>query len=288
MYMQLSGLELKDRVRLQEQRTGPAPNMWDEVIAVSEKVIVKLEDLVKWAHSDFSKWRCGLRATPVKTEACGRNGQKEALLRYRQSTLNSGLNFKDVLKEKADLGRVGAEVDFQRLCKVALCTVGLSEQDSRTAILVTPDWGGTDQTTCPGHQRRVAAQQLNGIGVIVNSGEDEEEANVIVLSYPQYCRYRSMLKRIQDKPSSILTDQFALALGGIAMVSRNPQILYCRDTFDHPTLIENESICDEFAVCASMQMPLCIRARVSVSRNHYWSPRGFKPPSSLSPFLDKS
>uniref|UniRef100_A0A2K5I2N9 ARID domain-containing protein n=1 Tax=Colobus angolensis palliatus TaxID=336983 RepID=A0A2K5I2N9_COLAP len=153
----------------------------DEVIAVSEKVIVKLEDLVKWVHSDFSKWRCGLHAGPVKTEALGRNGQKEALLRYRQSTLNSGLNFKDVLKEKADLG------------------------------------------------------------------EDEEETNVIVLSYPQYCRYRSMLKRIQDKPSSILTDQFALALGGIAVVSRNPQILYCRDTFDHPTLIENESICDEFA-----------------------------------------
>ncbi|XP_035124179.1 AT-rich interactive domain-containing protein 5B isoform X2 [Callithrix jacchus] len=153
----------------------------DEVIAVSEKVIVKLEDLVKWVHSDFSKWRCGLQAGPVKTEALGRNGQKEALLKYRQSTLNSGLNFKDVLKEKADLG------------------------------------------------------------------EDEEETNVIVLSYPQYCRYRSMLKRIQDKPSSILTDQFALALGGIAVVSRNPQILYCRDTFDHPTLIENESICDEFA-----------------------------------------
>ncbi|XP_035922627.2 AT-rich interactive domain-containing protein 5B isoform X1 [Halichoerus grypus] len=153
----------------------------DEVIAVSEKVIVKLEDLVKWVHSDFSKWRCGLQAGSVKTSALGRNGQKEALLKYRQSTLNSGLNFKDVLKEKADLG------------------------------------------------------------------EDEEEMNVIVLSYPQYCRYRSMLKRIQDKPSSILTDQFALALGGIAVVSKNPQILYCRDTFDHPTLIENESICDEFA-----------------------------------------
>ncbi|XP_006915662.1 AT-rich interactive domain-containing protein 5B isoform X1 [Pteropus alecto] len=153
----------------------------DEVIAVSEKVIVKLEDLVKWVHSDFSKWRRGLQAGSVRTEALGRNGQKEALLKYRQSTLNSGLNFKDVLKEKADLG------------------------------------------------------------------EDEEETNVIVLSYPQYCRYRSMLKRIQDKPSSILTDQFALALGGIAVVSKNPQILYCRDTFDHPTLIENESICDEFA-----------------------------------------
>ncbi|KAM9618837.1 AT-rich interactive domain-containing protein 5B isoform 3-T3 [Trichechus inunguis] len=75
----------------------------DEVIAVSEKVIVKLEDLVKWVHSDFSKWRCGLHAGSMKTEVLGRNGQKEALLKYRQSTLNSGLNFKDVLKEKADL-----------------------------------------------------------------------------------------------------------------------------------------------------------------------------------------
>uniref|UniRef100_A0A452GKF8 ARID domain-containing protein n=1 Tax=Gopherus agassizii TaxID=38772 RepID=A0A452GKF8_9SAUR len=153
----------------------------DEVIAVSEKVTVKLEDLAKWAHSDFSKWKCGLRADPVIPMELGKNGQKEALMRYRQSTLNSGLNFKDILKEKADLG------------------------------------------------------------------EDDEDSNLLILSYPQYCRYRSMLKRVQDKPSSILTDQFILALGGIAVISKNPQILYCRDTFDHPTLIENESVCDEFA-----------------------------------------
>lgn len=153
----------------------------DEVIAVSEKVTVKLEDLAKWAQSDFSKWKCGFQAEPVKPMDVGKNGQKEALMRYRQSTLNSGLNFKDILKEKADLG------------------------------------------------------------------EDDEDSNLLILSYPQYCRYRSMLKRIQDKPSSILTDQFVLALGGIAVTSKNPQIFYCRDTFDHPTLIENESICDEFA-----------------------------------------
>lgn len=78
------------------------------------------------------------------------------------------------------------------------------------------------------------------------TGEDDEDSNLLILSYPQYCRYRSMLKRIQNKPSSILTDQFVLALGGIAVTSKNPQIFYCRDTFDHPTLIENKSICDEF------------------------------------------
>ncbi|XP_053164855.1 AT-rich interactive domain-containing protein 5B isoform X2 [Hemicordylus capensis] len=153
----------------------------DEVIAASEKVTVKLEDLAKWAQADFSKWKCGLRGEAIRPTELGKNGQKEALTRFRQSTHNSGLNFKDVLKEKADLG------------------------------------------------------------------EDDEDSNVLILSYPQYCRYRSMLKRIQDKPSSILTDQFILALGGIAVISKNPQILYCRDTFDHPTLIENESICDEFA-----------------------------------------
>lgn len=77
----------------------------DEVIAVSEKVIVKLEDLVKWAHLDFSKWKCGLRALPLKLKELGKNGQKECTLKYRQSILNSGLNFKDVFKEKAELGK---------------------------------------------------------------------------------------------------------------------------------------------------------------------------------------
>ncbi|XP_069467303.1 AT-rich interactive domain-containing protein 5B isoform X2 [Ambystoma mexicanum] len=152
----------------------------DEVIAVSEKVIVKLEDLVKWAQSDFSKWKCGLQALPVTCSEL-KNGQKEAFLKHRHSTLYSGLNFKDVFKEKADLG------------------------------------------------------------------EEEEEANVIVLSYPQYCRYRAMLKRLQDSPSTLLANQFVLALGGIAEINKNTHIFYCRDTFDHPRLIENESICEKFA-----------------------------------------
>ncbi|XP_033887668.3 AT-rich interactive domain-containing protein 5B-like [Acipenser ruthenus] len=156
----------------------------DEVIAVSEKVIVKLDNLVKWASSDFSNWKCGLQAMPLKPsiqKELGMNGLGEALQKYRQSTLNSGLNFKDVLKDKAELG------------------------------------------------------------------EDQEEKKVLILSYPQYCRYRSVIVRLQERPSSLWTDQIVLALGGIAALNNNTQILYCRDTFDHPSLIENESICDEFA-----------------------------------------
>ncbi|KAJ6661598.1 hypothetical protein lerEdw1_013837 [Lerista edwardsae] len=80
----------------------PAP-MQDEVIAASEKVTVKLEDLAKWAQADFSKWKHGLRGEAVRLTELGKNGQREALTRFRQSTHNSGLNFKDILKEKADL-----------------------------------------------------------------------------------------------------------------------------------------------------------------------------------------
>ncbi|XP_060795574.1 AT-rich interactive domain-containing protein 5B [Neoarius graeffei] len=156
----------------------------DEVIAVSEKVIVKLEDLVKWTVWDSSCWKKGLHALPLKPsmlKELGKNGQKESLYRYRESTLNSGLNFKDVLREKAELG------------------------------------------------------------------DDGEDKRVLVLSYPQYCRYRSIIARLRERPASFLTDQVVLALGGIATLTSNTQILYCRDTFEHPTLLENDSICDEFA-----------------------------------------
>ncbi|XP_063163828.1 AT-rich interactive domain-containing protein 5B [Candoia aspera] len=153
----------------------------DEVIAASEKVTVKLEDLAQWARADISKWKRGVQDEAFRPTGLRKNGQREALSRFRQSTHNSGLNFKDILKEKADLG------------------------------------------------------------------EEDEDLNVLILSYPQYCRYRSMLKRIQGKPSSVQADQFVLALGGIASISQRSQILYCRDTFDHPTLVENESICDEYA-----------------------------------------
>ncbi|XP_035027843.2 AT-rich interactive domain-containing protein 5B [Hippoglossus stenolepis] len=155
-----------------------------EVIAVCEKVIVRLEDLVKWTVPDFSGWAHGLKAEPLKASVLrelGTNGRREALHRYRESTLTSGLNFKDVQRERAQLGQ---------------------EEDGR---------------------------------------------KVLVLSYPQYCRYRSVLARLSQQPSSLLIDHTVLALGGIAALGGSTRILYCRDTFEHPALLQNESICDEFA-----------------------------------------
>ncbi|XP_061821178.2 AT-rich interactive domain-containing protein 5B isoform X2 [Nerophis lumbriciformis] len=155
-----------------------------EVIAVTEKVIVRLQDLVKWAVPDLSVWSHGLKAEPLKGSVLrelGTNGRREALHCYRESTLTSGLNFKDVQRERARLG------------------------------------------------------------------QEEDDRKVLVLSYPQYCRYRSMVARLREQPTSLLLNHTVLALGGIAVLGGNTRILYCRDTFEHPTLLRNESICDEFA-----------------------------------------
>lgn len=80
----------------------------------------------------------------------------------------------------------------------------------------------------------------------VFADQEEDGRKVLVLSYPQYCRYRSVLARLREQPSSLLIDHTVLALGGIAALGGSTRILYCRDTFEHPTLLQNESICDEF------------------------------------------
>ncbi|XP_051936568.1 AT-rich interactive domain-containing protein 5B [Hippocampus zosterae] len=155
-----------------------------EVIAVSEKVIVRLRDLVKWTLPDFSGWAHGLKAEPLQASALrqlGTNGRREALHRYRRSTLTSGLNFKDVQRERANLG------------------------------------------------------------------QEEDGGKVLVLSYPQYCRYRSVLLRLRGQPGSLLLDRTVLALGGVAAPGADTRVLYCRDTFEHPALLRNESVCDRFA-----------------------------------------
>lgn len=86
-----------------------------EVIAVSEKVIVRLEDLVKWTVPDFSGWAHGLKVEPLKPSVLrelGTNGRREALHRYRESTLTSGLNFKDVQRERSQLGECILNISF--------------------------------------------------------------------------------------------------------------------------------------------------------------------------------
>ncbi|KAI5096884.1 hypothetical protein C0J45_13778 [Silurus meridionalis] len=77
---------------------------------------------------------------------------------------------------------------------------------------------------------------------------------VKVLSYPQYCRFRSLQKRIQSQAGwSSLQDPHLLALGWIKMTLHNTRVLYCRDTFSHPSLGTNPSLTPEFG-CLSVSL----------------------------------
>lgn len=57
-----------------------------------------------------------------------------------------------------------------------------------------------------------------------------------VLSYPQYCRFRSLQRRVLERARAPgLQDAHLLALGGVRALP-NTRLMYCRDTFSHPAL----------------------------------------------------
>uniref|UniRef100_A0A8C7WYB3 Uncharacterized protein n=1 Tax=Oryzias sinensis TaxID=183150 RepID=A0A8C7WYB3_9TELE len=142
----------------------------DEVLAVSRKMVVRVEDLVRWSCATPASWSCS-----QKLQAGGPNGLHRPL-------------------QMAD----------------------------------TPEQASKD-----------------GLG-------DQTEAElqgVKVLSYPQYCRFRSLQRRIQDGargPS--LEDPHLLALGGVKVLPHT-RLMYCRDTFNHPAL--------ESSACFSWQFSQC-------------------------------
>ncbi|XP_076836323.1 uncharacterized protein LOC143481971 isoform X2 [Brachyhypopomus gauderio] len=154
----------------------------DEVLAVSKKIVVRVEDLINWTCAEPPKWKC----SRLKT---------------------NGLHIPDTPTHATDTQEVKTE------------------------------------------EGSVAVQQ-----------------RVKVLSYPQYCRFRSLQRRLQDQGGSPgLLDPHLLALGGLKMALHNMCVLYCRDTFNHPTLSSNPSFTSQFG-CPSLSLkgrPRKRRARES-------------------------
>lgn len=70
---------------------------------------------------------------------------------------------------------------------------------------------------------------------------------VIILSYPRYCRYRAMMKRLEGVENDYLKYKLVAALGGFTVTSKNTRVLFCRDTFDYPDLEGHELLCNHLA-----------------------------------------
>ncbi|XP_067899423.1 LOW QUALITY PROTEIN: AT-rich interactive domain-containing protein 5B-like [Heterodontus francisci] len=153
----------------------------DEVIAVSKRIIIRLQDLAKWVCTESSQW-------PTNTQEA------------KSSTIN--------------LDSKGHKEDPKLNCR-----------PTSNCCLTSDNVGNEFEI----------------------SGFKDDRPRVKILSYPQYCRYRAIRKRIQKASAECVSEAQLLALGGILLVHKNTKILYCRETFEHPTLGDNKSICDEFA-----------------------------------------
>ncbi|XP_042195957.1 AT-rich interactive domain-containing protein 5B-like isoform X2 [Callorhinchus milii] len=152
----------------------------DEVIAVSKKIIIRLQDLAKWLCAEPAHWAANV----------------------------------DTVKDNT------------------------RDMNSR--------WGGGPEHICR-PASRCNRNTKEPQHECKNPGVKDERLRVKVLSYPQYCRYRAMQKRIQKAPTECVSEQHLLALGGILSSNQNIRILYCRETFEHPTLADNKCVCDELA-----------------------------------------
>lgn len=77
---------------------------------------------------------------------------------------------------------------------------------------------------------------------------DEDECAVVVLSFPRYCRYRAILKRLEGVANKWLHNTLVVALGGFAVTQRNTRVLFCKDTFDYPDLEGHELLCNHLGM----------------------------------------
>ncbi|XP_061595142.1 AT-rich interactive domain-containing protein 5B [Cololabis saira] len=131
----------------------------DEVLAVSRKMVVRVEDLVQWACGEAEGWSSSPKPPPT------------------------GIN-------------------------------GIHKPPQSNNVMLTENSELLDTT---------------------DDGQAKHQG-IKVLSYPQYCRFRSLQRRIQDRARGpALHDPHLLALGGIKVLP-DTRLLYCRDTFNHPTL----------------------------------------------------
>ncbi|XP_073995889.1 uncharacterized protein isoform X3 [Rhodnius prolixus] len=144
----------------------------DEVLAISEKVVIRVEDLLTWI-TQATDWHWGLNAM----------WERDCLGPSLLPTATPSLDMDDIVKEKLTL------------------------DDSH--------W--------------------------------ETYTGVVVLSYPRYCRYRGIIKRVEGVEDKWLRTSLVVALGGITAPCKNTRILFCKDTFDYPDLEGHELLCNHLA-----------------------------------------
>ncbi|XP_076372110.1 uncharacterized protein LOC143257401 isoform X2 [Tachypleus tridentatus] len=168
-----------------------------EVLAASEKVTLRLEDLVQWITEEVD-WSRGL---VVNSSDPSRPTSPMTSLRVTEMSSDHLQSVKGI--------------NLNEVC--------------------------TDSISCSDVAH---AQKEKKINCGVNS---DKESSILVLSYARYCRYRAILTRLNGLSDKWLKNALVVALGGVTLPNRKTKVLFCRDTFDHDALANNDSNCDHLA-----------------------------------------
>ncbi|XP_052099398.1 AT-rich interactive domain-containing protein 5B-like isoform X2 [Mytilus californianus] len=75
----------------------------------------------------------------------------------------------------------------------------------------------------------------------------ESSTQLTILSYPQYCRYRAVLRRLEHVKDKWLKSVVICAIGGIISKSKDNRIMFCRETFYDADLETLEINCEHLA-----------------------------------------
>ena len=109
---------------------------------------------------------------------------------------------------------------------------------------------GLDFSDVERHQKDLEALYTRrGISIVDTQNGYESQTKVVVLSYPRYCRYRSLLRRLDGSEPNWLCSSIAAALGGFTALP-GTRVLFCRDTFDYPDLETHELLCNHLGECS--------------------------------------
>lgn len=76
----------------------------------------------------------------------------------------------------------------------------------------------------------------------------ETSTNLTILSYPQYCRYRAVLRRLEHVKDKWLKSVVICAIGGIISKSKDNRIMFCRETFYDADLETLEINCEHLGI----------------------------------------
>ncbi|KAK9878978.1 hypothetical protein WA026_003797 [Henosepilachna vigintioctopunctata] len=153
----------------------------DEVLAIPEKVVLRVEDLITWITVD-AEWTWGRLGKCIKQVKEPPDGTQTDDVNP-VSLSETSLDFSDVEKEKEQL-----------------------END-----------------------------------------ENQLGPSIVILSYPRYCRYRAMMKRLEGVENEYLKYNIVKALGGFSFKFKNTRVMFCRDTFEYPELEGHELLCNHLA-----------------------------------------